>query len=283
MHTRLPVNWYTSVVYLWRNLMAGVAIGNNKGGSAKTATAVQLAAALAMRGRRVLVVDIDPQANASRRLGYRWSRRDPKPTISEAIKADADGVAEDAILPCQWDRPAGLSIDILPSRFDLEARISEAGTVGALRRLRRALTGVTERYDVVLYDLPPSLGHLTQLGLVAADLALCVTEPEFDSVEGAVRYRDFIAHHREDLNPDLWLAGVIVARVRKLGAHSYQLDGLPELFGELIWTPHIPERTVLKDAADAAQPLQALNDSAARELVSLYDQLAERLEKELVA
>ncbi len=263
--------------------MAGVAIGNNKGGSAKTATAVQLAAALAMRGRRVLVVDIDPQANASRRLGYRWSRRDPKPTISEAIKADADGVAEDAILPCQWDRPAGLSIDILPSRFDLEARISEAGTVGALRRLRRALTGVTERYDVVLYDLPPSLGHLTQLGLVAADLALCVTEPEFDSVEGAVRYHDFIAHHREDLNPDLWLAGVIVARVRKLGAHSYQLDGLPELFGELIWTPHIPERTVLKDAADAAQPLQALNDSAARELVSLYDQLAERLEKELVA
>jgi hypothetical protein len=74
---------------------------------------------------------------------------------------------------------------------------------------------------------------------------------------------------------------VIVARVRKLGAHAFQLDGLPELFGELVWCPHIPERTVLKDASDAAQPLQAFADQPARELVGLYDQLADRLEKEL--
>lgn len=263
--------------------MPGVAIGNNKGGSAKTTTTVQLAAALGLRGRRVLVVDVDPQANASRRLGYRWERRDPRPTISEAIKADTPGVAADAIVACQWDHPAGAFVYLLPSRFDLENRISEAGTVGALTRLRRALDGVAEDYDYVLYDLPPSLGHLTQLGLVAADVALCCTEPEYDSVEGAVRYRDFIAAHRADLaNPDLRLAGVIVTRTRPLAAHTFQIDGLPEIFGaDLVWEPHIPERAAVKEAQDAGQPLQAISGGAAREVASLYDELADRLEKEL--
>jgi chromosome partitioning protein len=268
-----------------RIYVAGVAIGNNKGGSAKTATTVQLAAALALRDRRVLVVDLDPQANVSRRLGFRFDRQHPVPTISEAIKAGADGVAQDAIVPCSWDHPAGIAIDLVPSRFDLEARISEAGTVGAVRRLQRALSGVVDQYDVVLYDLPPSLGHLTQLGLVAADVALCVTEPEYDSIEGAIRFRDFISRHRHDLgNPGLALAGVVVARVRPLNAHVYQVAGLAGLFGtDLIWAPHIPERAAVKEAADAALPLQALNDVTARTVATLYESLADRLEKEIVA
>lgn len=265
--------------------MPAVAIGNNKGGSAKTATTVQLAATLALRDRHVLVVDLDPQANVSRRLGFRFDRERPVPTVSEAIKVGADGVAEDAIVPCSWGHPAAIAIDLLPSRFDLEARISEAGTVGAVQRLRRALSGVVAQYDVALFDLPPSLGHLTQLGLAAADAALCVTEPEYDSIEGAIRFRDFITRHRHDLgNPDLSLVGVIVARTRSLNAHSYQIAGLADLFGtDLVWTPHIPERAAVKEAADAALPLQALNDAMAREVARLYEPLADRLEKEIVA
>ena len=263
--------------------MSVFAIGNNKGGPGKTTATVQLAAALAQRGRRVLVVDLDPQANASRRLGFRWSAAEPVPTVSEAIKSAEEGVAAEAIVRSGWDGPLGELVDLIPSRWDLEQRISEAGQVGAVRRLARAMTGVAAHYDLVLIDLPPSLGHLTHLGLAAADHALCVVEAEYDSVEGATRYRDFIRTYRDDLaNPALSLVGVIVSRLRaNLGEHAYQLDGIREQFLDVLWEPPIPERTVLKDAAAAGVPIQAMGGQAARDVADVFDQLAARLEQQM--
>lgn len=263
--------------------MSVFAIGNNKGGPGKTTVTVQLAAALARRGRRVLVVDLDPQANASRRLGFRWSPADPVPTVAEAIKSGEEGVAAEAIIGSAWTGATGQLVDLIPSRWDLEQRISEAGQVGAVRRLARALTGVPAHYSAVLIDLPPSLGHLTHLGLAAADHALCVVEAEYDSVEGATRYRDFITAYRDDLaNPALTLAGVIVSRLRaNLGEHAYQLDGIREQFAGALWEPSIPERTILKDAAAAGVPVQSMTGSAAREVTAVFDQLADRLEQQM--
>ncbi|MEU4235367.1 ParA family protein [Nonomuraea sp. NPDC026600] len=260
-----------------------VVIGNHKGGAGKTAYTVNTAAAVAALGRRVLVVDLDPQANASRRLGFRWDPAEPVPTISEAIKADARGVAADAISPCQWEQEIGERIDLIPSRFDLENRISEAGVVGAVWRLRKALEGVDDDYDLVLLDCPPSLGHLTQLALAAGHVAVCTVEPEYDSVEGAVRFRDFIAQRAGDVgNPGLSLIGYVVSRVRSnVGAHAYQLDGLPELFGDRLWSPNVPERAPVKDAGDAAIPLRALGRSNATEMAFIFQELAKRLLAEL--
>ncbi|MGW0588998.1 ParA family protein [Streptosporangium sp. NPDC002607] len=257
-----------------------VVVGNHKGGAGKTAYTVNTAAAAATLGRRVLVVDLDPQANASRRLGFRWDPSEPVPTISEAIKADAPGVAADAIYPCQWEQEIGERIDLIPARFDLENRVSEAGVIGAVFRLRKALEGVDDDYDLVLLDCPPSLGHLTQLALAAAHAVVCTVEPEYDSVEGAVRLRDFIADRAGDLGvPGLPILGYVVSRVRAtVGAHAFQLDGLPDLFGaDRIWTPHVPERAPIKDAADAAVPLRSLGRSNASEMAFLYEMLAERL------
>lgn len=256
-----------------------VVIGNHKGGSGKTAFTVNIAAALTAAGKRVLVVDLDPQANASRRLGWRFDPTRPVPTIAEAIKADEAGVAADAIYQC-GQNGEGSSVDLLPSRFDLENRVSEAGVVGAVTRLRKALDGVDDDYDVTLLDCPPSLGHLTQMALAAGDVAVCTVEPEYDSVEGAVRFRDFITSRRGDLgNPDLTLIGYVVSRVRAgVGAHAFQLAGLDDLFGaESVWSPHIPEQAQIKDAADAAVPLRQLGHPRAAEMAGVYDQLAARL------
>ncbi len=263
--------------------MSVFAIGNNKGGPGKTTVTVQLAAALAGGGRRVLVVDLDPQANASRRLGFRWSAAEPVATVSEVVKSGEEGVAAEAIIGSSWAGPIGELVDLIPSRWDLEQRISEAGQVGAVRRLAKALTGVPAHYDVVLIDLPPSLGHLTHLGLAAADHALCVVEAEYDSVEGATRYRDFITAYRDDLtNPCLALVGVIVSRLRaNLGEHAYQLDGIRDQFIDVLWEPSIPERTILKDAAAAAVPIQTMNGPAAREVADVFAQLAARLEQQM--
>jgi cellulose biosynthesis protein BcsQ len=266
-----------------------VAIGNHKGGSSKTTTTVCLAAALAEAGHRVLVVDLDPQANASRRLGVRFNPNDPAPTISEAIEESVpgmEGLAADAIVPAAWPEPYAERIHVVSSRFDLENRISEAGVVGAVGRLRRALAGVDDDYAVTLVDCPPSLGHLTQNALACADAgAVTVLEPEYDSVEGALRYRDFITANAGELgNPQLRLIGVIVARLRaNLGAHAFQLEGLDDTFGtDLLWSPYVPERAVVKDAADAAQPLSAYPGPAASLMVDTWRELASRLAKEVI-
>jgi len=260
-------------------------IGNHKGGSGKTATVVNLAAALAEAGQRVLVVDLDPQANASRRLAAPFRLDDPVPTTAEVIRDASPGVAAQAIRPCGWPEPYAERIHLIPARYDLENRIAEAGTVGATLRLRRALTSADDDYDVTLLDCPPSLGHLTQLALAAGHYALGTVEPEYDSVEGAIRFRDFVTDltTREALsNPELQLLGWIVCRVRtSLGAHTFQLEGLPEVFGaEQVWAPHIPERAAVKDAADAALPLSELGTTPARQMAVLYADLAKRLLKE---
>jgi cellulose biosynthesis protein BcsQ len=269
--------------------MPRVAIGNHKGGSGKTATTINLAAALAEAGHRVLVVDLDPQANASRRLGFRLDPDAPVPTVSEAIEASKpgiEGLAADAITSCGWPGDYAERIDLLPSRFDLENRISEAATVGAVGRLRRALAGADNEYTVTLIDCPPSLGHLTQLALAAVDMAVATLEPEYDSVEGALRYRDFIGANGAELgNAGLRLAGVIVGRIRSnLGAHTYQLDGLAGAFGaDLVWSPYIPERAIIKDAGDTAAPVATLGGAAASSIAEIYSELATRLVKEVTA
>jgi chromosome partitioning protein len=263
-----------------------VAIGNHKGGSGKTAATTGFAAALAEQGKRVLVVDLDPQANATRRLGAAYDPEHPVPTTAEVIRDASEGIAAQAIRPCGWEEPYSDHIDVIPARFDLENRISEAGIVGAVLRLQRAMAGTDDEYDVTLFDCPPSLGHLTQLALAAADVAVCTVEPEYDSVEGAMRYRDFVAdaHNRAGLsNPDLRLIGYIVCRVRPgVGAHAFQLEGLPEVFGaDAVWEPYIPERAAQKDSSDGMVPLRLVPTGAGRTHAALWDQLSKRLLTEL--
>jgi len=271
------------------------AIANNKGGVAKTDTTVQLAAALGRRGLGVLVVDFDPQANASRRLGVTWDPQNPTPTMSEVIAANQDGAGAGAVVSCGWDDksiPEARYIDVLPARFDLGNREHEAGAVGAVRRLRKALRGWTEDYDVILIDTRPDLGHLVQMALAAADTALIVTTPEYDPIEGAVRVRDFVQRHAEDIgNEGLSVGGVIVTMRKNTAEHAFQLEGLRETFGELIWdlrrtrrlldggevevTPsYIPHRTRINEADGAATSLSVYKDPVGLETTAIFDELA---------
>lgn len=271
-----------------------VVVANNKGGVGKSQFVVQLTAALARRGLKVLVGDLDPQANATRRLGVGWSPDEPVPTMSEVIRADTRGAGQGAVLACAWTTPEAELIDVLPARFDLINREAEAGVVGAHRRLVKALDGWAESYDVLILDTPPNLGHLPQLGFAAADTVLIVAEPEYDAVEAAVRVRDFIDEHAADLtNPNLTVGGVIVTMRRATSEHNFQLEGLKDLFGDLVWdlrtthvqedgtevevTPsHIPAWSRFAEADSAAASLAAWTDARGRETTALFDVVAQQ-------
>jgi chromosome partitioning protein len=190
--------------------------------------------------------------------------------------------------------PVADAIELIPSRFDLENRISEAGQLGAHLRLARGLAGVTDEYDVVFLDCPPSLGHLVQLGFAASDAVLVPVRPEYDYVAGATRVRELLAEHAHHLalppgqlrrprprpRPGLAIAGVMInEQDRRRGLHAWHRDSFVELFGDLVWQPSIPSRSALAEAIDAGEPLRVQTGSAVRDLVSIFDELADRVEK----
>lgn len=273
------------------------AIANNKGGVGKTEVVCQTAAALARLGLKVLVVDMDPQANATRRLGIEWDPAEPIPTMAEVIKADQDGAGEGAVVPCGWVGPSGAPtteaelIDVLPSRFDLINRETEAGVVGAVRRLTKALSGWTDRYDVVLIDTRPDLGHLVQMSLAAANAVLIPTDPNYDSIEAAIRVRDFVDRHAIDItNPGLVIGGVVVTRRKNTTEQDFQIDGILEQFEALVWKlgglvkfpdgsellvpNYIPEWSRFAEADASAASLADWSDRNGRKTVALYDSVA---------
>ena len=271
-----------------------LSVANHKGGAGKSTVTGCLAEALAARGCRVLCVDLDPQANLSRRLGYGGDALAGLVTLSEVIKADEFGCAAQAITACRWPLPLAAAIDLIPSRFDLENRILEAGQPGAHLRLARGLAGVTDTYDVVLLDCPPSLGHLVQLGFAASDAVLVPVRPEYDYVAGATRVREFLTEHARHLalppgqlrrprprpRPGLAIAGLMInEQDRRRGLHAWHRDSLIELFGDRVWQPSIPSRSALAEAIDAGEPLRGRPGAVVRDLVSIFDELADRVEK----
>ncbi|MGD9956197.1 MAG: ParA family protein, partial [Candidatus Nanopelagicales bacterium] len=191
------------------------AVVAQKGGVGKTTTLLGLAGAAWERGLRVLVVDLDPQANATAAL-------DPASTAytTNDVLADArPGVAADAVVPSGW----GAGVDVLPSERALEHRAVPEGRDSGLR-LRIALEGVLEKYDVVLVDCPPSLGELTRNALAAVRLALVVTEPSFFALPGAAAALEAVEVVRGSNNLVLRPAGVLVNRARpQTSEHAYRL------------------------------------------------------------
>jgi chromosome partitioning protein len=256
----------------WRIVAA-----NNKGGAGKSATVVALAAALAELGHRVLVVDMDPQGNLTRRMGYDEAAWEGRTSIAELLRLRADGPADpaEAVVPCGWEHELASRIDLLPSVPPrLEARQREAGREnGTEFRLRRMLDRFDADYDITLIDVPPGLGHLTDMALAAADRVVIVLQPEYDYVQGAIRMIHYVESEREPLGrPDLHVAGVIVTNVdAEAATHRAQIANLPRLFADgMLWEPYIPHRRTWAAANSDGLPVQLVKGKIAGELAQLF-------------
>jgi chromosome partitioning protein len=180
------------------------AIANQKGGVGKTTTAVNVAACIAAAGYETLLVDVDPQGNATVGLGVSRTTSPPTPGIYEVLMGDVD--ARDAVRPTGIDR-----LSILVSTPDLAGATMELPRLpGSETRLREALDPLRGAYAFIILDCPPSLGPLTVNALVAAERVIVPVQTEYFALEGLAGLLDTLALIQRELNPRLTVAGMLL-------------------------------------------------------------------------
>lgn len=248
-----------------------IALANQKGGVGKTTTTINLAASLAVLEKKVLVVDADPQANASSGLGLDIKKI--KNTIYECLIGEA--TAQEAIVRTEYDR-----LDIIPSHINLVgAELEMLNIESREKRLAAVLNPIKSEYDFILIDCSPSLGLITVNALTAADSVIIPVQCEYFALEGISKLLNTIKIIKSKLNPTLEIEGFLLtmydARLR-LANQIY--EEVKKHFQELVFTTVIQRNVKLSESQSFAQPVLAY-DAASRGTVNHMQLAKELIEK----
>ena len=235
-----------------------IAVSNQKGGVAKTTTAINLAASLALGDQRVLVIDMDPQANLTSGVGLKDQSTEAG-TIYDALTSDGV-VARDFVLPTALE-----SLFLVPADRHLTGAEIELVTMPDRdKRLKKFIDALRGEYDYVFIDSPPSLGLLTLNALVAADTVLIPLNCEYFALEGIADLMSTLERVRTSLNPGLQVEGVLLTMYDDRTNLGQQVGGnIREYFGDKVFTTVIPRNVRLGEAPSHGKPV-ILYDPRAR-------------------
>ncbi|MBF8376667.1 ParA family protein [Alicyclobacillus mali] len=225
-----------------------IAIANQKGGVGKTTTAVNLGACLATLGKRVLLIDIDPQGNTTSGVGI--NKADVKYCVYDVIINDVN--IADAIMPSGLD-----NLDVLPATIQLAgAEIELVPTISREVRLRRAIQGMRSRYDFIVIDCPPSLGLLTVNALTAADSVMIPIQCEYYALEGLSQLLNTVRLVQKHLNTSLEVEGVVLTMLDARTNLGLQvIEDVKKFFRDKVYNTIIPRNVRLSEAPSHGRPI----------------------------
>ncbi len=249
-----------------------ISIVNQKGGVGKTTTAINLAAALAILNKKVLLIDLDPQGNASTGFGIALSQR--QKTIYEILIGECD--IEQALIPTKFS-----DLKIITSTVDLSA--CEVELVGVEKReylLRRALKNLVHNFDYILIDCPPSLGILTINALTASDSVLIPMQCEFFSLEGLSHLLTTLDLIKDNLNHHLTITGIILTMHDRRNKLTEQVEtDVRDYLKEKVFHHVIPRNVKMSEAPSHGLP-GVVYDSKCPGSIAYFGLAKEVLERE---
>jgi len=248
--------------------MRAIALTNQKGGVGKTTSVANLGACLALKGRRVLVVDVDPQANLTAHFGV--DVHQGRKTIYNLISGDATPAA--VILASQVP-----NLDIIPADINLAgAEIELVGVVGRETILKEALADTLPRYDYVLFDCPPSLGLLTLNALTTVREIFIPVQTEFFALQGMSKLLETVEIVRKRINRELRITGIIACMFDTRTSLGHEVLGnIRKYFGDLVFKTVIRKNVRLAESPSHGKPIVHYdrNAAGAQDYLALADEV----------
>lgn len=263
--------------------MLVVSFNNEKGGCGKSTTTIHMARAASQQGKKVLILDLDPQGNTTSAISKNELAEDVA-GVADVITPNDPMQLSEIIVPTVWD-----GVDLAPTPSDLPLKtvlnLLTVMQLGSESRVKEALEGLpADAYDLVLIDCPPASNKLTVNAMAAADQVVVVTEPGFWSIKGIDMVLDSLSLVKKFVNPDVKFAGILVSRYdKRIGNHAEyhrQIKEHGQILGVKIFDPAIPLLDAVGNGAAEGLPLDENKSERIRTVGKSYARFVRELMKE---